>query len=195
MCGWKCAQQKKNFFGILKEHTMTELFEKQFQKAIESGNVDDVNKVFRRVDASTKQHLLNFENESNQTALFAAVLQNNLPLVEFLLNHGSVWNHVDSNGKNAGELAMENGFEQIESAILSHALRAELILDVLFTKSDKSIENNADDNDAETPQQSFLKQKLSYVFDDETNEPIRLLNEQNDGIYFSAKNFFKFSRR
>lgn len=83
------------------------LFQAQLPKLIVAAVGNDLNAVQQLI--SNQQVDINQQDEFGETALYKAVTNRNVPIVEFLMNNGADPNIINNNGYTALYLAAQNG--------------------------------------------------------------------------------------
>lgn len=109
--------------------------------------------------------------ENGMSPLHRASRSGNKVAVEWLLCKGHAWNLVDNDGRTCGEMAMENGHDEIYEMLVQEGIRAELILSLLSTANAANEKGGEDDDDqkeeddkgAQTASnQEYLDSKLEF---------------------------------
>ncbi|CAB4417585.1 unnamed protein product [Rhizophagus irregularis] len=109
-----------------------------------------------------------FRDEKGTSPLHFACSKGNLEIVKLLLQNGHAWNAIDNEGSTAGEYAKRKGHNLVYELLLEEGCRAELILGLLNSKTEK---------DEQPSNINFLLQPLKY-----SPDGTKLLDYENNGV-------------
>ncbi|KAG6911127.1 hypothetical protein DXG01_003867 [Tephrocybe rancida] len=127
-----------------------------------------------------------YQNDAEgMSALHAAAYMQNSELAKILIDHGALWNAVDSLKNTAGDISLSFNDLATYNIIRDTGIRSELLLSLLSSKA--SIENSSSlvlkevDTSAIGSTSAFLSSKLTYV-KDEYDQDICLLKVGDEDV-------------
>ncbi|KAJ3032277.1 hypothetical protein HDV00_007734 [Rhizophlyctis rosea] len=117
---------------------------------------------------SRGSNLLHSDPTTGTTPLHLAARSGNSEAVQVILGAGHPWNAADNQGKSAGEVAKECGWDELYTQLVEEGVRVEFVLGMLEKAQDKEEDDGEEEADSTTPKQTLLKTRPQNISESTT---------------------------